>query len=176
MAKMAPWLLVFGLAFGSEVLGQQTPSPPEPASLPEQVAELNRSVKEMVALFKQYFDRQQVDYLFKRVEFSLQKMGPINEELRSLRVRKAADEEGLSQLRTALAARQTLAPRSEGKSEEEQREVALVGAQQEAQVKLLRSRISQADQRIAELENELAQEQQNVRRWEAAIDQRLGMR
>ncbi len=176
MAKMAPWLLVFGLAFGSEVLGQQAPSPPVPPSLPEQVAELNRSVKELVVLFKEYFDRQQVDYLFKRVELSLQKMWPINEELRSLRVSKAADEGELGQLRTLLAARQTLASQSEGKSEEELREVALQGAQIEAQIKLLRSRISQADQRIAELENELAQEQQNVRRWEAAIDQRLGTR
>jgi hypothetical protein len=176
MAKMASWLLVFGLAFGSEVLGQQASSPPAPASLPEQVTDLNRSVKELVVLFKEYLNRQQVDYLFKRVELSLQKMGPIKEELRGLRTSKATDETELSQFQTAFAMLQTLAPQGEAKSEEEQRQEAFVIAQREAQTKLLKRRLSQTDQRIAELENELAQEQQNAQRWEAAIDQRLGTR
>jgi chromosome segregation ATPase len=173
---MAPWLLVFGLTPGSAALGQQVSNPPLPSSLPEQVADLDRSVKELVALFRQYLDRQQVDYLFKRIELSLQKMGPLNEELRSLRASKAADEGELGQLRTALAGRQALSSQTEAKPGEEQREEALLEVQREAQIKLLRSRISQADQRIAELENELAQEKQNVQRWEAAIDQHLGTR
>jgi multidrug resistance efflux pump len=176
MWKMASWLLIFGLAFGSEALGQQASPSPTPGSLPEQVADLDRSVKELVALLKEYLGRQQVDFLFKRVELSLQKMGPLNEELRNLRATRVADEGELGQLRTALAARQALASQSGVKSGEEQQEEALQGVQREAQIKLLRSRISQTDQRIAELENELAQEQQNVRRWEAAIDQRLGTR
>lgn len=174
MRKMAPWFLVFGLMSGSEALGQQVSTPPIPAALPEQVADLDRSVKELVALFREYLNRQQVDYLFKRVELSLQKMGPLNEELRGLRASRAADEGELGQLRTALAGRQALSPQGEGKPAEEQREEALQEVQREAQIKLLRSRISQADQRVAELENELAQEKQNVQRWEAAIDQRLG--
>lgn len=181
MKKVTPWLPALAFAVLASGAGAAWAQPaPNPASDPvgavqQDVAELNRSVKELVALLREYLTRQQVDLMFKRIELCFQKMGPIQEELRGLRARRSDDEVELNQLRTALAAREALEPQEEPKADEDlERDVRKV--QLEAEIKSLRNRISQADQRILQLENELAQEQRNVQSWEAVIDQRLNPR
>jgi septum formation inhibitor MinC len=182
MRKLTPWLLMMACV----LCGSGTParawqaadsppdsSPAQGASLQEQMADLNRSVQELVALLHQYLGNQQVDLLIKRVELGRQKASPLAQELRELRARRSADAERLAQLRTAQAA-QGEQPERTGTSEEEEREAAVRETMLEGELKLLKGRIAQADQRIAELENELMEEERNIRSWEALIDRRLG--
>lgn len=73
-----------------------------------------------------------------------------------------------------IAARQAAETQETAKPEEPDEVVRKVFV--EASLKRLRGRIAEADQRLAELDSELQQEQRNVQRWEALIDQRLDRR
>ncbi|HEX3126008.1 MAG TPA: hypothetical protein VH394_01645 [Thermoanaerobaculia bacterium] len=140
-------------------------------TLEQEVINLDRSLQELVSLLREVLARQEVDLLFKRVELGLQKMGPLNQELADLRSRKAEDDAKLSQFRTAMAALQVPDTSPEASEEGEVRRMQL-----EAEIARLKRQTSESGQRIAELENALAEEQQDVERWEAEIDRRLGRR
>lgn len=141
----------------------------------QELIQLDRSLQELVSLLREVLARQEVDLLFRRVELGLQKMDPLNQELESLRARKAADDARLSQLRTVMAAFQA-SDTQEGASPEASEEGEIQRMQLEAEVAQLKRRVSEADQRIVELENALAEEQRGLREWEAEIDRRLGRR
>ncbi|HEY4589372.1 MAG TPA: hypothetical protein VII86_09080, partial [Thermoanaerobaculia bacterium] len=111
----------------------------------------------------------------KRVELGYLKMEPLQQESKELRERKAADEEELKRIQTAVAAQQAAAETQETAKPEGPDE-AVGKVMLAANIKRLKSRIAEADQRIAELDSELQQEQRNVQRWEAMIDQRLDRR
>jgi hypothetical protein len=139
-----------------------------------EVANLDRSVQELLALLREYLGRQQTDLLFKRVELSLQRTGPLEQERREIRAHKVADEEELKRVQAAIAAYQATEPQDAAKPENRAEAAEIVIA--EASIKRLKGRISQANQRLAELDSTLLQEERNVQRWEASIDQRLGQR
>lgn len=154
------------------------PASPSPAeSLEQEVRQLNRSVQELVALLRDYLARQDVDLLLKRVEIGLQKIGPLNQELASLRAQNLADEEQLGKNRSALTAIQTreaeggASPDPQVTTDDATRKVQL-----DAEIKRLRRRISATEQRIVEVEGKLAQEQRDLQQWETLIDRRLGQR
>jgi hypothetical protein len=182
MGKVALVLLACALALpgsGSAAVEavQASSPPPVPAvSITDEVAELNQSVRELVTLLQKYIDRQQVELLLRRVEIGLQKIGPLEQELRDLRARRAADARELNYRRTQLAAREELESLGTPgvNSEEERKQQALLKVEIEADIKLFKGRISQADQRIVELENELARENRSIQNWEAVVDQRFG--
>jgi hypothetical protein len=180
MKKVMLWLLTLAFVMGGSgavAWAQPAPSPAsDPAAAARELAELNRSVKEMVTLLRQYLDNQQADLMFKRVELSLRRMGPLQEELSRLRTRRVADEGELNQIRTALSVLGTFEPQ-EGLGDSGEEPVSTVQkAGLDAQLKSVGKRISEADQQILELENRLAQEQRVLQTWETAIEQRLNSR
>lgn len=174
MRKSAPWLLTIFL-WVPWTLAQAQPAAPAPTpTLETQVANLDRSLQELVALLRDLAGRQQTDLLLKRVELSYLKMGPLQQERKELLARRASDEEDMKRMQTAVAARQALETQEAAKpddTDEAMRKVML-----EASIKRLKARVAEADQRLAELDSELQQEQRNVQRWEAMIDQRLDRR
>jgi hypothetical protein len=167
-------------AASSAASAQQTPASPPAATtastVPAEMANLNRSVQELVVVLREYLGRQQTDLLFKRIELALRKTGPLQQERRDFRVRRAADEEELGRLQAVVAAFQTTEPQDSTKPEKENREEAAQTVMAEANIKRLKRRISEADQHLAELDSTLLQEERNIQRWEALIDQRLGQR
>jgi chromosome segregation ATPase len=181
MWKSMPWILaaLLILTAGSAARAQTTtPSSPSPSgSLEQEVRQLNQSVQELVALLRAYFAHRDVDLLLRRVEIGLQKIGPLNQELTSLRAQNFADEEQLGKNRSALTAIQTreaedgTSPDPQVTTDDATRKVQL-----EAEIKRLRRRISETEQRIVEVENELAEGQRNLQQWEALIDRLLGQR
>jgi chromosome segregation ATPase len=176
MRKNALWLPLTILLWVPWTAAQAQPAAPASTStLETEVADLDRSLQELVALLRELAGRQQTDLLLKRVELGYLKMGPLQQERKELRERKAADEEDLRRIQTVIAARQAAAETQETAKLEGPDE-AVGKVMLEANIKRLKSRISEADQRIAELDSELQQEQRNVQRWEAMIDQRLDRR
>jgi len=178
MRQFVPLLLVALLmAQGTSFVAAAQPAAATPAAAPTlqmEVANLDRSVQELVALLREYLGRQQTDLLFKRVELSLQRTSPLEQERREIRAHKAADEEELKRLQAAVAAYLATVSQDAAKAENRAEAAEIVIA--EANIKRLKSRISQADQRLAELDSILLEEERNIRRWEASIDQRLGQR
>jgi TolA-binding protein len=103
-------LVVLWIAHGTSSAASAQPAsaaPAAPSTLEGEVANLNRSVQELLAVLKEYLGRQQTDLLFKRIEVILQRMGPLEQERRELRARKDADEEELRRLQSAMAAYQS---------------------------------------------------------------------
>lgn len=180
MWKATPWMLaaLLILEAGSSAKAQTaTPSSPSPnGSLEQEVRQLNRSVQELVALLRDYLSHQDVDLLLKRVEIGLQKIAPLDQELKDLRVQKAADEESLNQMRIAMTMFQTLEQDGAGSEASEDTAQIAQKVQLEAEVKRLRRRISETEQRIVEVEGKLTQEQRDLQQWETLIDRRLGQR
>ena len=169
---LAGALLLLSMGAAARAQAAPQPSPAASGSLEQEVIQLDRSLQELVSLLREYLARQEVDLLLKRVALGLQKMGPLNQELESLRARKAADDEKLSQLRTARAALPVPDIQS-GTNPEASEEGEIRRMQLDAEIARLKRRVSEADQRIMELENTLAEEQRELRQWEAEIDRRL---
>ncbi|HYU35488.1 MAG TPA: hypothetical protein VEW48_25320 [Thermoanaerobaculia bacterium] len=182
MWKATLWMLLGAFCFlvaGSAARAQPAPqsSPSSAGTLEQEVAKLDRSVQELVALLREYLAHQDVDLLLKRVELGLQKMGPLNQELTSLQARQSADEEQLGQLQSALTALQARELQSEASPDPQvTTDDATRKIQMEAEIKRLKRRIAETEQRISEDENELTEEQRNVQQWESVIDKRLGQR
>ena len=178
MRQFVPLLLVALLiALGTSFVAAAQRASATPAAAPGlqmEVANLDRSVQELLALLREYLGRQQTDLLFKRVELSLQRTSPLEQERREIRAHKAADEDELKRVQAAVAAYLATVSQDAAKAENRAEAAEIVIA--EANIKRLKSRISQADQRLAELDSILLEEERNVRRWEASIDQRLGQR
>jgi hypothetical protein len=172
MRKSAPWLLMVFLLTTFRVSTAQAQAAPAPtATLETEVANLTRSLQELVVILRENVGRQQTDLLLKRVELGYMKVGPLQQERKDLRARRAADDEELKPIQAVLAARQTVETQDPAKPEDP--EAAIGKVFQEANVKRLKGRISEADQRLAELDSELQQEERNLQHWETLIDQRL---
>ena len=172
-------LVILWTAHGvcSGATAQPEPATPVAATtVSTEMANLNRSVQELVVVLREYLGRQQTDLLFKRIELALRKTGPLQQERRDFRAHRAADEEELGRLQAMVAALQTTEPQDTTKPEKENREEAAQTAMAEANIKRLKRRIAEADQHLAELDSELLQEERNIQRWEALIDQQLGQR
>lgn len=179
MWKATPWILnaLLILGTGSATMTQTAPPSPPPSSgsLEQEVRQLNRSVQELVVLLRDHLAHQDVDLLLKRVEIGLQKIAPLEQELKDLRARRVADEESLNQLRIAMTMVQTLEQDGTGSTSDDTAQTARK-VQLEAEVKRLRRRLSETEQRIVEVEGKLAQEQRDLQQWELLIDRRLGQR
>ncbi|HEY4564315.1 MAG TPA: hypothetical protein VIJ36_15120 [Thermoanaerobaculia bacterium] len=175
MRKSALGLLTILLWMPWTAAQAQPAAPASTSTLETEVASLDRSLQDLVALLRELAGRQQTDLLLKRVELGYLKMEPLQQERKELRERKAADEEELKRIQTAVAAQQAAAETQETAKPEGPDE-AVGKVMLAANIKRLKSRIAEADQRIAELDSELQQEQRNVQRWEAMIDQRLDRR
>ena len=174
-------LVALWIAYGTGSAASAQPAPASPpaataSTVPEEMANLNRSVQELVVVLREYLGRQQTDLLFKRIELALRKTGPLQQERRDVRTRRAADEEELGRLQAMLAAFPAAESQDSTKPEKENREEAAQTAVAEANIKRLKRRIAEADQHLAELDSELLQEERNIQRWEALIDQQLGQR
>ena len=172
-------LVALWIAHGTCSGASAQPAPATPAAattVPTEMANLNRSIQELVVVLREYLGRGQTDLLFKRIELALQKTGPLQQERRDVRAHRAADEEELGRLQSEVAAVQTSEPQDSTKPEKENRAEAAQIAMAEANIKRLKRRIAEADQHLAELDSELLQEERNIQRWEALIDQRLDQR
>src|SRR5712675_1574548 len=108
MRQCVPLLLIALLiAQGTSFAAVAQSAPATPAAAPTlqtEVANLDRSVQELLALLREYLGRQQTDLLFRRVELSLQRTSPLEQERREIRAHKAADEDELKRLQAAVAA------------------------------------------------------------------------
>lgn len=91
MRKSALGLLTILLWVPWTAAQAQPAAPASTPALETEVANLDRSLQELVALLRELAGRQQTDLLLKRVELSYLKMGPFQQERKELLARKASD-------------------------------------------------------------------------------------
>lgn len=151
--------------------------PAEEARLGPRVDELNDTLKKIVVLLEQQVRGQQTNQLMKRIELRRRSLEPLERELRGSRQALESmeadlkrveaqqdylDEEREKQLQAGVAA-------DDSQLKMERRMVDL-------QLEELLARKETLEQRIFELENDLAGRQAELRDWEEILDEELGLR
>jgi chromosome segregation ATPase len=128
---------------------------------------------QLVGLLRDVMERQSLDVLLKRVELHYLALAPIQEDLRSARAERRSLEDEQARL-------QNISSELEDQSELGDAEMATSAAAKKAmrrdleiQLKFLRGRMANAEQRIAELENDLTDGQRKIEIIEAMIDERM---
>lgn len=175
--KRSVWIstaVFFSLALAPSpvVLGQAPP--PEAATLQSEIARLNQSIAQLVTMLRENMERQRLDLMLRRVEILHLDLAPLQEELRSARADKRSLEEEQMRLQTLFNDLEQQMSRSHDDaqvlrtSEEDQREHDL-----KVQLKFLAGRVDSAEQRIVELENELADKRRQIDFFEGIVDNRM---
>lgn len=158
------WLWIAALLIAAPGVAQAPPT-----TLEQEVANLNRSLRELVALLRAQTEHQRADLVLRRVELSLSKLGPLRQERKELRAKRDLDQEELTRLEASNALRTAVSP-GEPEDENLAREIAARGLLLEFEAKRLKTRLNEADLRLSELDADIAREEKNLEHWEATLE------
>jgi chromosome segregation ATPase len=168
-------LLALG-AGATDAMGQQ-PGDAEIAAVAQELAALNRTMADIASLLRAQAERSEVELLLTRVELAQRAIAPREAQLETARSQLArlTQEDALLQAeydRIDQRARSAGQPGSEVTDEQIQQE----RLQLDTHLKLRKDQIRSVQQRVIDLENELAGQQRALATWEEEIDRRLGLR
>ncbi len=151
-----------------------------PASIGQEVARLNGTLKELVALMRRQLDGQRVELLMRQVELKRSKLAPVEAELRSARSEKEGAEGELRQLQMGQEqiVDEVAANFQGGDGSPEQREQMEKMAEQMSrhytmQLKLTKERLANLEQKIQLLENDSATARAELEHWETLVAREL---
>lgn len=180
--KKATWLRASCLAFAlcslssasSQAQTQGAVPPDTAATLQAELARINQSMAQLVALLRESMERQDLEIVLKRVELHHLALAPIHEELYSARATKLSLEEEQMRLQSVLDELEEQAglgdssvlPALDAEKQAMKRDL-------EVQLKFLKGRVASAEQRVADLENELRDGQREIKTLEGILDERL---
>lgn len=178
--KKAPLFLASCLALAlcplaSAVCQAQSTALPSDAIAPLQaeLARINQSMTQLVDMLRAATNRQSLEILLRRAELHYREMAPLQEDLRSARTEKRSLEEEHLRLQTIY---NQLGEEIELGDPDMSTSVAGRKAMRrdlEDQIRFVKTRISNAEQRVAELESEVADGRRKVEVIEGMIDDRL---
>lgn len=184
MVRACGWLIGSWWLLGAGALAAQEPAP---ASVAEELARLNRTLQQLVAVAQQQLGGQRIELLMRQVEIKRAKVAPLEQALRAAREARDNAEEQLRSLQ--LSREQVLesvalsfeaAPEATGLGTEDRERmeetVAQMVRQHDQELKMLRERIASAEERIQVLENDLAPAKAELQHWEAQVDRELSGR
>jgi chromosome segregation ATPase len=163
MRKAAAVAAVLVIA-GHSVLAQV--AKPGDASAQE-LAKLNAIMREVADLLTKQVANGQLDLLMKRTQMALGQVERSETLLRQAQDERASMEEERSRLeghREAISA--------QPKMSAEERNSALAGI--DVELKRSGQRLNALDTKIVELQNRIAERQDELRGWQALVDRRLG--
>lgn len=171
------------LAGGALAAAGQEPAAPASAgeaSVSDQLARLNVTLKELVALMRQQAGGQRIELLMRQVELKRAKLAPLEAELRSSRAAQEGAESELRQLQ--LSQEQSVdsiaAEFEGGDGSPEQREQMEKMAEQMGrhfalQTKLTKERLAALEQKIQILESDASAARAEAEHWEAQVEREL---
>jgi chromosome segregation ATPase len=149
---------------GHNVLAQV--AKPEDASARE-LAKLNATMREVAELLTKQVAHGQLDLLMKRTQMALDQVERAETLLRQAQDERTSVEEERSRLeghREVIAAQE--------KVPAEERDATVAGI--DVELKRLAQRQNALEGKIVELQNRIAERQDELRGWQALVDRRLG--
>ena len=175
MRTTALVLIVMAAVAGAGPLCSQEPPAAEP-TLQEEIARLNLTMRDIVALLEKQVDGQETSLLIKRIELSSQTLSSKQEALRDARadVMRLGEEETLMARRIELVG-EALDSRETAGDEVNPYELMQL-EQMEAELKSVERRRQDLSREIMELENDVASGEEDMRILKAVLDDRLGLR
>lgn len=180
MDRVLPQLI----ALTFTLLASTTAAAEGPGTAAEELAKLNRSVQELVAVVRQQLAGQKIELLMRQVEIKRAKVAPIEQALRAaretkenaeeqLRTSKYSLEQMLGNMADGFGSRQSGESPTPEEREEMEKAVEQLTRQHEFEVKLVRDRLAATEERIQQLENDLAPAKAELEHWEAMVDREL---
>jgi len=159
--------LLLGVFLFSAVASGQVAKPDASADVSDELAKLNKSVREIADLLAKYAEGQKVSLLMKRAELGAANVARLEERLRSLRSEKNNAEDEKQKLESELDAirGQADSPQFENRRQEVQAYIA----RGEANAKRLTSRIQAIDAEIGEVEATMTKEREELRQLERQL-------
>lgn len=168
------WRVAAGIVLLSSIwvpLARAEESTGDLGNLEVEVAELNRSIGELVTLVRQYVQAHRVELLMRRLELKSRGMEPMQQELREARDSLDRAEEERARLeaqREAIEEEQREAPGEDSARMEQ------VKSEMERWQKLVNDKLWRINQTILDLENDLARGRREIEELEGMIDEELG--
>ncbi len=165
-------LLLVPVAFSQE----ESPAADE-TSLGSELKSLNETMRQIADLLQRHLETNEVDVYLKRLELGRQKLAPTESELRSAKSKKEGVEDERKSLMAWSARLEEESEREDVSALDDSEDVsARMRRELETQVEQLKDKSWELDQKIIELENELARQKEDVEALEVWIDERLGLR
>ena len=160
-------------AAGAPAVSEEPAAEDGSARLVKEMAALNQSMREAVALLKQHLEAQKMQLLMRRIEIRHDGLISIEEELRKTRDERLSVSEELDQLDLSLG---SLDQRIEDEAGLRQtNEWRMMKSEMEIRAKTLKDRLLGLDQKVIDLENDLSGRRAEIREWEDLIDEALGL-
>ena len=166
--------LLIGALWLLTLPGPAATQPPAAAevSLPDQIGQLNATMREILQLLKQQVEGQETSLLIKRVELTSQTVHAKRELLRKNRAELNRLEEEETSMVTMLEAIEQQAS-EDSENEAFQR---LHWTQMEQRLKSVKKRRQDLEGELAVLENEVRIADEDLEILESILDERLGLR
>lgn len=164
-------LSVAFVAFPEQPQVERTPD------LAQGVLDLNRSVQEIAALLREQLKKQQADVLMKRMEISGRALSTQEQELRSAVAARSTITDALREIQARIEQLKDVVGReAPGGVRRPENELSREGSELDLREKLLKDRLAAAEQRVIELENDVAKRRDEIKLWEELVDAQLGLR
>ncbi|HRC86557.1 MAG TPA: hypothetical protein PK413_13195 [Thermoanaerobaculia bacterium] len=155
-----------------------------------QLQSLSRSLSELVTLLRQQLAGQRSELLMRRVELERGRLLPLETALQGARSQRQSYEDQLANFQGmagSFEVEEQARGESSGAETAGQEEGAQAGSafsafpahmkeHLETQMKLLKQRLREADDRIAELENEIGAVRRSVDSWQGLLDREFPLR
>ncbi len=156
------------------------PNPPaSPADpLAQQVAEVSRTLKELVGLLREQLKAQRADTLMNRLDLKTRALAPLEATLAGTRSECRSLQDQIAQIRArqeqvdSQMSEMGRAP-APGRPEEQ---LKAEKAEHEMILKVLGDRLGAAEQRALEMESDLAGRRSEIKALEEQVDAHLGLR
>lgn len=183
--RAGAWAVIWsGLALTATA--QQAPPPGggeaglAPAGIGEEVARLNHTLKELVALMRRQLEGQRIELLMRQVELKRAKLAPLEAALRSAQNEKEGAERELRQLQMGqeqivdeVAANFQGGDGSPEQREQMEKTVEQLSRNYALQLKSTKERLSSLEQRIQALESDSGAIRADLEHWESIVAREL---
>lgn len=144
------------------------------ARLVEEMAALNESMREAVALLRRHLEAQKMQLLMRRIEIRHESLIALEEELRKSRGEQSSVMQEIEQLEGSLGSLDQRIEDDDGLPQA--REWRMMRSEMESRAKSLKDRLYELDQKVIDLENELTDRRSEIKEWEELIDTAIGLR
>ncbi len=174
------WILALASSGIVLAAAAQPPAPPGETSVGVEVARLNASLQELVALMKKQLDGQRIELLMRQVELKRSKLAPFEAELRSTRAARDGAEQELQNLKVnqeqmeqSLEAELGSTDGTPEQAEQMEKMVEQSLRHFVLQTKMTRDRLASLEQKLQILDSDAATARAEVEHWEALVEREL---
>jgi chromosome segregation ATPase len=179
--QISPWAGAAAaalLAAGFVPSSASEPAASPVAPLEEQVAEVNRTLKELVVLLREQMQAQRADTLMRRLDLKVRALAPLETELAGARSECRTLQDQIVQIQTRQEQVESELDEigrspAPGRPEEQ---LKVQKAENEMILKLLGEKLAAAEQHVLEVENDLAGRRSEIKALEEQVDAQLGLR